>query len=535
MAMYAPYMPDLFIVGSGYYVKTFYVDEKFDTQNPVLSVGRMDDRGQVFLNGTLIGETGMKNGVTTNKTTWAAYSAFEFDPSLLNLNGENTVIVRNWNNTSGGGGGWYDADVGLYSKAAFDKLGKSPTNERFYEETYYSTAVGEQMQYLIYLPKDYDKTDRYYPTLYLMHQIESDHMSYTTDNIDRLMDDAISKGMFDDMIVVIPNSSEKSWWKGKWEEMVIKDLIPLIDENYRTINDARYRFTAGCSMGGQGAYSVALTNPQYFSGAISFYGAFDYGDSSGKISPMTVAKNEGAEYMDNFTMAFICGNQDSYNFGIGKIEMHQILKEMGIDHYFFVENGEHNSAFYVPYYQDTLSYVWKNMYDETELKDQEPNLRKMAFADLENTEDGLKLVFAVKDDIAKYFDEIPASSYTKNQTPALSIPLRITITQNGRKYQALLRDHLLEQGVSANEISLSAEDFMIVTRSVEGFDPSQKFTYQIEGAIFDNEWVILNHISDGLAANLPDTGDHSNVVLYALLLAASVSMMGILMSKMSRA
>jgi len=537
MAVYAPYMPDLFIVGSGYYVKTFYVDEKFDTQNPVLTIGRMDDRGQVFLNGTLIGETGMKDGVTTGETTWAAYSVFEFDPSLLKLGEENTIIVRNWNDTSGGGGGWYEADLGLYSAEAYAIMGGSQTSERFYEETYYSESVGQEMEYLVYLPKDYNETDRYYPTLYLMHQINSDHTSYLTDDVDQLMDEAISKGMFDEMIVVIPNSSESSWWKGKWEQMVINDLIPLIDEKYRTIDDARYRFTAGCSMGGQGAYSVALTNPDYFSGAISFFGAFDMGNSSGEISPMTVAENEGAEYMDNFSMAFICGNQDSYNFGIGKIEMHQILKDMGIDHYFFIENGEHNSAFYVPYYQDALSYVWRGMYDETELDEQEPNLRKIANASLVETEDGLVLVFAVNEKIEEYYNQIPASSYTENETPALSIPLRVTVTQDGKKYRALLRDYMLEQGVTMDAVALKAEDFVQLSRAggAEGFDPEKKYTYTVEAAIFDNDWVPLNRVPGNLLGILPDTGDNSNMMLYALLLAGAACAMLVMKRSKARA
>ena len=46
-----------------------------------------------------------------------------------------------------------------------------------------------------------------------------------------------------------------------------------MDEHYRTIDDARYRFTAGASMGGHGSYYIGLTNPNLFSGMISFFGA----------------------------------------------------------------------------------------------------------------------------------------------------------------------------------------------------------------------------------------------------------------------
>lgn len=94
------------------------------------------------------------------------------------------------------------------------------------------------MEYLIYLPEDYDQTDKYYPTMYLLHQFSSSHTSYMVDGVNKMLDEAIADGQLDDLIVVIPNSDPNSWWKGKWEDMVINDLIPHIDANYRTIQAA---------------------------------------------------------------------------------------------------------------------------------------------------------------------------------------------------------------------------------------------------------------------------------------------------------
>lgn len=301
-------------------------------------------------------------------------------------------MVRAWNNTGMGAGGWYAGPVAIYSEEAFNDQGGAYT-DRFYEETYPSAAVGKDMEYLIYLPEDYDQTDKYYPTMYLLHQFSSSHTSYMVDGVNKMLDEAIANGQLDDLIVVIPNSDPNSWWKGKWEDMVINDLIPHIDANYRTIQDARYRFTAGCSMGGQDAASVALTNPDKFSGFTAFYGAFNYGDYMGDINPVTLAKKEGADYMKNFSMAFICGNQDSYGFGTGKIQLHQLLEEYGIEHYFLIENGGHDGAFYIPRFKDTVSYTWKQMKEKNEVMKTGLVLEKMAFANLELMNNQLTLVF----------------------------------------------------------------------------------------------------------------------------------------------
>lgn len=523
--------------GNAYYAREFELPAQFTTQNPMISVGYVDDRCEVFINGKRVGGTGFKADSSLDpdaKDTWSVYSCFEVDPSVLNYGGKNTIVIRVWNNTgaSSGGGGWYAGPIQIGSEAAF--AGAGGYTDRFYEETYYSDSIGKDMEYLIYLPKNYDKTDRYYPTMYLLHQFSSNHTSYMVDGVNKLLDEAIEDGLLDEMIVVVPNSDPNSWWAGKWENMVVEDLIPYIDENYRTVKDARYRFTAGCSMGGQGAASVALTNPDLFSGFASFYGAyyghfggyfFSFGDSMGDVSPITVAKNDGAEYMENFSTAFICGNQDSYQFGTGKIELHQLLKDYGIDHYFLIDNGGHDGDFYLPRFKDTISFVWKHMYDETELKEQEPDLRKMVNASLEKTENGLTLAVAPNEKLAKYFNELPASKsgYVKEQNPALSVPLRITVTQGGQKFRALLRDFVIEPGDEMIFIyNLTADDFAALVGGNAAFDPEKKFTYTIEGAIFDNNWVSLSRVGEVV---LPDTGDNSSLLLWVLALAGSAALL----------
>jgi len=507
------------IIGGGYYAKEFDLPAGFDAQDVVLSIGYIDDRCEVFLNGKRVGATGMDaNGNPTGDTTWAVYSNFEIDPSLLNYGGTNTVVVRAWNDTSLGAGGWYSGPIGLYSKAAFDAENGQSDSKRFYEETYYSNALKKNMEYLIYLPEGYEDSDRYYPTMYLLHQFNSDHTSYRTDKIDQLMDELIASGRIDDMIVVIPNSAEVSFWRDSYEKMVTNDLIPHIDENYRTVNDARYRMTAGCSMGGQGAMAVALRNPNYFSGAVSFFGAFSYGYDT---DPRLIAATESAEYLDNFALYFICGNQDSYGFGSCNIDLHKQLLSKGANHYFFIENGEHNSAFYVPYFKDAIEYAYNDM------KHVDGSVRRLVAGEIEAQLDEGKVIltpsFGVADDFASCFNIIPASSYTKDQTPEVNVPLIITVRQGGVDHEIVLRDHNVTPMKSkAPAVDMKTLDAIDITDIV---DPSQPFKVTYEAVLFEHDPVTLKSMMvDALAADpsaLPDTGDHSSMMFWALALAAS--------------
>ena len=425
---------DYMIVGNGYYVKEFVVPKAFNSKDLILSIGYVDDRCEVFLNGTKVGATGMdEKSNPTKDTTWAQYSYFEVDKSLIAYDKTNTVVVRAWNDTPYGAGGWYGGPIGLYSRTAFEQPrddGAKDSASRFVEGSfaseYAASALGVagpvENEYLVYLPKDYYETDRYYPTVYLLHQFNSDHTSYQIDKVDKIFDEGIEKGLFDEMIVVVPNSEENSWWAGDWERMLTEELIPLIDGQYRTIRDARYRLTAGCSMGGQGAFSMALHNPDYFSGAISFFGAFSYGE---KNSPNYIATKESVEFLDYYTMYFICGNQDSYGFGVPAIELNQMLEEKGIEHGFFIENGGHDGEFYLPYFAEAFAYTRAHMYQSGEVGEV-----LSGQLTLEGSGQVTAKVVAMPE-IEAYSHQIPESSYTKNTNPELVIPLVVQLLENG--------------------------------------------------------------------------------------------------------
>ncbi len=435
---YGPDYFNFFITGNGYYARTFTVPEGFDTQEPVLAVGYVDDRCEVYLNGHKVGATGMnEQGQPTGDTTWAVFSHFEIDPALLNVGGENTVAVRAWNDPPFGAGGWYGGPVGLYSKPAFEAQYGGSASARFYEESFDSACAARALmkpgtvenKYLIYLPESYYISDKFYPTVYLLHQFNSDHTSYRTDRVNELLDEGVRAGLFDEMIVVIPNSSEESWWRGEWEKMITDELIPLIDSKYRTIPDARFRLTAGCSMGGQGAYSVALRNPDYFTGAVSFFGAFSYGGDS---SPNSIATREPAEYLRNYALYFSCGNQDSYGFGRPAIQLHQQLNSLGVDHAFLIENGGHDSQFYVPRFQQAFAYVRGHMFKGSE------ELNTLLSGTLTLEGDTLRAGLTADPALAGWLYAAPASSSTRQGTQPLRVPLVLELTKNGETTACLI-------------------------------------------------------------------------------------------------
>jgi len=134
-----------------------------------------------------------------------------------------------------------------------------------------SAIMGKEVQYNIYLPDGYDRTNRVYPVLYLLHGFGDDETGWTQfGEVEHIADKAIADGSATSMIIAMPDGGV-TWYlnsfdsKVKYEDFFIKEFIPYIDKNYRTRGTKQYRAIAGLSMGGYGSLLQATKHPDMFS------------------------------------------------------------------------------------------------------------------------------------------------------------------------------------------------------------------------------------------------------------------------------
>src|SRR5262249_20427322 len=142
---------------------------------------------------------------------------------------------------------------------------------------YDSPSVGRALKYRIILPSGYESSNRRYPVLYLLHGWSGDYTSWSKHRVEEAAE------LFE-MIVVLPDGANTwfvNWavsergWKNNWEDALVKDLISLIDANYRTIAARHGRAINGLSMGGYGALAIGLRHPELFCTIGSTGGALD--------------------------------------------------------------------------------------------------------------------------------------------------------------------------------------------------------------------------------------------------------------------
>ncbi|MFN8257909.1 MAG: alpha/beta hydrolase-fold protein [Bacteroidales bacterium] len=178
-----------------------------------------------------------------------------------------------------------------------------------------SRGEGKQGSFLLYLPKDYKTGNKRYPVLYTLHGGNGNQSD--GEWLIKIIDSAINSGNLEPIIVVSVQALPIGWYcnanigakgvvSGSVEDVIIKDLIPYIDKNFRTISSGNGRGIEGWSMGGFGALRLAYKFPGMFNYVSSLAGALiDFEDEpnpqylENTFGPTTgVEKNQSKAYFD---------------------------------------------------------------------------------------------------------------------------------------------------------------------------------------------------------------------------------------------
>lgn len=146
-------------------------------------------------------------------------------------------------------------------------------------------------QFPVYLPPSYDSGTGRYPVVFLLSGFTgwgmmNLNLGFLSESIPQRLDRLISRGKIKEMIVVMPDCMTKyggsqymnSTGTGRYEDYLIKELIPYIDSLYRTIPRGESRAVCGKSSGGYGAVTLAMKHPYLFGLMCSTAGdmAFEY-------------------------------------------------------------------------------------------------------------------------------------------------------------------------------------------------------------------------------------------------------------------
>jgi enterochelin esterase family protein len=243
------------------------------------------------------------------------------------------------------------------------------------ENQYFSKTTNSVRRVYIYTPPGYDKDNtKRYPVLYLQHGMGENETGWGNQgHANLIMDNLIAEGKATPFIIVMENSSVNFPrgarpgapapqatpgqaapagnanapgngpkgpmggfdFAGQFQQILLNDLIPYVESNFRVIADQQHRAMAGLSMGGMQTRIITLANLDKFSQIGMF--------SGGSISIDDVNKADG--FKDKVKLLFVSyGSRELENrkmfsggpFGGDPQVNSEALKAAGINVHFYV-------------------------------------------------------------------------------------------------------------------------------------------------------------------------------------------------------
>ena len=258
-------------------------------------------------------------------------------------------------------------------------------------KTFHSTLLNTDVGYSIYLPPDYNSSSDEYPVVYSLHGMGGNENS-NCQTYSGVLQAGIADKSIDPVIVVFVNGRGNTFFSDskdgsvKCESSILTELIPHIDETYRTKDDRTQRAVEGVSMGGFGALMLGFKHPDMFQSIGSYDAAlvnwdtlseqtFDQsipnqffgGDEqyfNNNSYPFTFAvKNAATIKADSIKVRMITGSND---FQMGPLHnynlaMRDTLTRLGISLDFkIIQGGTHGQGMNATTVRENVLFHLKN-------------------------------------------------------------------------------------------------------------------------------------------------------------------------------
>ncbi|WP_310588706.1 alpha/beta hydrolase [Dyadobacter jejuensis] len=221
---------------------------------------------------------------------------------------------------------------------------------------------------VVITPNDYQSLQGPLPVVYLLHGYGDRY------------DGWLKKGKgfetaadLHNMIIVCPDGNVSSWYwdspkdqNWQYETYISKELVPYIDQHYKTIAQPNGRGITGLSMGGHGALFLAIRHQDVFGVAGSMSGGVDirpfpknwemakrlgtYAQNPSDWEKYTVMNQLHLLTPNSLALIIDCGTDDFF-YSVNQ-ELHRQLLYRNIPHDFISRPGGHTW----PYWKNAVQY-----------------------------------------------------------------------------------------------------------------------------------------------------------------------------------
>ena len=252
-------------------------------------------------------------------------------------------------------------------------LAGSPLAAEVRTERFTSPALAREVSYIVDLPPSYDSAPgRRYPVVYALHGLFEGPAFWQGRGLATILAELRASGAVPEFLVVAPDGGNSFFVNakgGRYQDMVVQDLIAHVEASYRVASGRAGRALLGISMGGYAALNIAFASPGLVA-AVATHSAMlldkipsaEQGARRGQMAaffqvfgdpidaelwrandPLARAstldpKTAPALYLD-------CGAEDRYGLANGHRELDRLLQARGVAHSFELPPGDHGYEF----------------------------------------------------------------------------------------------------------------------------------------------------------------------------------------------
>ena len=236
----------------------------------------------------------------------------------------------------------------LGPEGAFQTYNKDEPHGLVSTYEYWSKSLGVKRRAHVYTPPGYLTSTQRYPVLYLVHGAGDSDDSWTgTGHAHYILDNLIAAGKAKPMIIVMPFGHTPArpgadiLANTDFGDDLIKDLMPKIEHDFRTLNKPDSRAMAGLSMGGSHTIRYGLTHPELF----HYIGIFSMGlGMNGNTADVTAYEtaNDAALKRDakELKLVYYAMGKDDFLHGT-VVPTRAMLDKYGIKHEYHESTGGH--------------------------------------------------------------------------------------------------------------------------------------------------------------------------------------------------
>lgn len=314
------------------------------------------------------GENGVWTGTTTNPLAVGFhYYSVQVDGASSNDPGTQTFF---------GSSKWMSA-IEIPDPAGDFYQAKDVPHGTVRIHPYYSKIQNATRRAFVYTPPGYDASNQRYPVLYLQHGAGEDETGWSSQGrVNFIMDNLLAEGKAKPMIIVMDNGGGSAlfvrgmpgrggagasttqpaaaaaanrpaagattapatrpggFFNNRFEQILLGEIIPMIDANYRTVADRDHRAMAGLSMGGGQTLSIGLAHLDTFSALGVFSGARGMNDVKTAYNGVFA----DADAFNRKVHAFYVSVGTTEN-AEGARAFHKALTAQGIKHEYYESEG----------------------------------------------------------------------------------------------------------------------------------------------------------------------------------------------------